>query len=154
MSFFIYDITFLVIFSVFLALFLIKRRKKLKREGILILYRTKVGIRIINYISKKHERFLHKFEYVLVFTGYALMIGMLYLLFQLVYIFLKSPEFIRAVKIPPIAPLIPYLPQIFKVDYLPAFYFTYWIIVLAVAAITHEFLHGIFAKARNIKSRR
>jgi len=151
MSFFIYDLIFLIIFSSFLVIFLYKRRKKLKREGILILYRTKIGIKAINFISKKYKRYLNSFEIVLLFTGYLLMAGMVYLLFQLIYIFVSRPGFIRDVKIPPIMPLVPYIPRIFKIDFLPPFYFTYWIIVLAIAAISHEFFHGIFAKARNVK---
>jgi len=151
MSFVLYDITFLIVFSVFLVIFLVLRRKKLQREGILILYRTQLGIKIINYISKKYKKFLHSFEYVLIFCGYLLMAGIVVLLIQVLYLFFKFPDLIRAIKIPPIAPLIPYLPQIFKADYLPMFYFTYWIIVLAIAAIFHEFCHGIFAKARGVK---
>ena len=78
------------------------------------------------------------------------MIGMLVLLFQLIYWFFR-PEFVQAVKIPPIMPLIPYFTSIFNVEWLPPFYFTYWIIALAVTAVSHEFFHGIFAKARDIK---
>lgn len=151
MSFVLYDITFLIIFGLFLTIFLIKRREKLKREGILILYRTRLGIKVINYISKKYKKFLNAFEYVLIFAGYFLMLGMLYLLFRVSYLLIKSPDLFKVIKIPPIAPLIPYLPQIFKVDYLHPFYFTYWIIVLAIAATTHEFLHGIFARARGVE---
>jgi len=117
----------------------------------LILYRTKLGIRIIDYLAKKHKKIIKSFEYVVIFVGYALMLGMLYLLFHLMYIFSRFPEFIRAVKIPPLMPLIPYIPRIFKIDFLPPFYFTYWIIVLAIAAISHEFCHGIFSKVNNVK---
>ncbi len=151
MSFYVYDISFLIIFGTFLAIFLIKRRKKLQREGILILYRTKLGIRIINYLSKKYRKVLKFLEPLIIFTGYALMLGMLLLLFQLVYIFIKFPAFIRTVRIPPLMPLIPYLPKIFNIDFLPPFFFTYWIIVLAIAAISHEFSHGIFARAKGVK---
>src|SRR3989344_3286698 len=55
------------------------------------------------------------------------------------------------IKVPPITPLIPYLPQAFKLDFLPPFYFIYWIVVLAVIAISHEFAHGIFMRRYNIK---
>lgn len=151
MSFYLYDIIFLIIFGVFLAIFLIKRRKKLQREGVLILYRTKLGIKVINYISKKYKKLLNSLGVIIIFSGYVLMVGMLYLLFNLLYIFLKFPEIIKAIKVPPLMPLIPYLPNIFKIDFLPPFFFTYWIIVLAIAAISHEFFHGIFAKAKNIE---
>jgi membrane-associated protease RseP (regulator of RpoE activity) len=39
----------------------------------------------------------------------------------------------------------------FKLDYLPPFYFTYWIITLAIISITHEFSHGIFMKRYGIR---
>ncbi len=68
---------------------------------------------------------------------------------DLIYLFF--PEIVRMVKIPPIMPLIPYLPQAFKLDFLPPFYFTYWIVILAIIAISHEFAHGIFAAYNKIK---
>jgi len=151
MSFVLYDLAFLFVFIILLALFLIPRRKKLKIEGVLILYRTKIGIRIIDYISKRYKKFLNNFEYVLIFIGYGLMLGMIYLLVQLFLLIARNPKIFELIKIPPIAPLIPYLPQIFNADYLPPFYFTYWIVVLGITAIFHEFMHGIFAKARGIK---
>jgi len=151
MGFFLYDLIFLIVFGGFLVVFLIKRRRKLQREGVLILYRTKLGIKIINYIANKYKRTLRAIEPVVIISGYGLMAAMLFLLFQLVYIFAKFPEFVRAVKIPPLLPLIPYIPKIFNLDFLPPFYFTYWIIVLAIAAISHEFAHGIFAKSKNIE---
>ena len=151
MGFFLYDLIFLIVFGGFLVFFLVKRKKKLQREGILILYRTKIGIKVIDYIAEKYKKLLGFLEGFVILSGYGLMIMMLFLLFQLVYIFAKFPEFVKAIKIPPLMPLIPYIPEIFKLDFLPPFYFTYWIIVLAIAAISHEFCHGIFAKVKGIK---
>jgi membrane-associated protease RseP (regulator of RpoE activity) len=48
-------------------------------------------------------------------------------------------------------PLVPYLPQAFKLNFLPPFYFTYWIIILAVVAIFHEFAHGILMRRYGVK---
>ena len=69
----------------------------------------------------------------------------------MLYLFIKIPDFAKIIKIPPIMPLIPYLPEIFKADYLPSFNFTTWIIVIAITAISHEFFHGIFFKKDKIK---
>lgn len=149
-SFFIYDMIFLVAFSLFVFIFLYKRRAKLQREGLLFLYRTQVGVKIINYIGKKYAGLLRFLEYLVIATGYILMIAMIYVLVNSVKIFL-NPLYVQAIRIPPLAPLIPYLPEIFKVSFLPPFYFTYWIIALAIVAISHEFSHGIFAKLHNIK---
>jgi len=76
---------------------------------------------------------------------------MLYLFGKLIYIYVAYPSVVRQIKIPPIMPLIPYLPQAFKLDFLPPFYFTYWILIIAVIAITHEFAHGIFMRRFGIK---
>ncbi len=151
MRFLFYDLTFLIIFSLFVVIFLYKKRKNLKREGLLYLYRTKVGIKLIDFIGKKYKKTLKVLSYFVILTGYTLMLSMLYLLGKLVYLFFKFPEIVKAIKVPPLMPLIPYLPSIFKIEFLPPFYFTYWIIAIAVIAVSHEFSHGIFARFNNIK---
>ncbi|MEK6890880.1 MAG: site-2 protease family protein [Nanoarchaeota archaeon] len=150
-NFYIYDITFLVLFTAFVIWFLYTRRRNLKREGPLYLYRTKFGIKAIDYIAKKYKKSLNVLQYVSIICGFILMIAIIALFFQITYIYVSSPEVVRSVKVPPVIPLIPYLPEIFKLDFLPPFYFTYWILILAVIAITHEFAHGIFAKFHNVK---
>ena len=146
MAFYIYDLTFLVLFSLGVGLFLWKRKKNLEREGIMYLYRTKLGIKFINYVGGKYKKTLSVFSFLAVITGYGLMILMVYFLYSLLKLYLFNPDIVRAIKIPPLMPLIPYLPSIFKVSFLPPFYFTYWIIAIAVIAIFHEFAHGIIAK--------
>ncbi len=150
MSFYIYDIGFLIIFSLFVGIFLYKKRHNLKREGIMYLYRTKVGIKFINYVGKKYKKTLAVLGFIAVIVGYLLMLSMIYFLYKLVYIYLFAPEVVRQIKIPPLIPLIPYLPEAFNISFLPPFYFTYWIISIAVIAIFHEFAHGIIAKRYNV----
>ncbi len=147
----IFDIGFLILFGLFLTIFLYSRRKKLKREGLLYLYRTKWGIKLINYVGEKYKRTLHVLSYISVGLGYILMAVMLYLLGKIVYLYIAFPQIVRTIKVPPIMPLIPYLPQMFKLDFLPPFYFTYWIIIIAIIAITHEFAHGIFSRYAGVK---
>ena len=151
MSFYIYDITFLVLFSLALVIFLYKRRSNLKREGIMYLYRTKVGINFINYVGEKYKKTLSVLGFIGVICGYFLMMAMIYFLYKLLYLYLFVPEIVRAIKIPPLMPLIPYLPEAFKIDFLPPFYFTYWIIAIAVIAVFHEFAHGIIARRYDVK---
>jgi len=150
-AFFVYDIIFLVLFTLCVVIFLYKRRKNLQKEGIMYLYRTQVGVKFINYVGKKYKKTLKVFSYLAVICGYFLMGLMMYLLWQLAYIYIKNPEIVRAIKIPPLIPLIPYLPSLFKIDFLPPFYFTYWIIAIAVIAVFHEFAHGIIAKYNNVR---
>lgn len=151
MGFLIYDLIFLAFFLIASSIFLYIRRRKLKREGLLYLYRTKWGIRLINYIGNKYKRTLKALSYVSVALGYLLMIGIFYLIYIIVKIYVFSPSIVRAIKVPPIMPLIPYLPQVFKLEFLPPFYFTYWIVIIAIIAITHEIAHGIFATHNKVK---
>ncbi|MBI5148876.1 site-2 protease family protein [Candidatus Pacearchaeota archaeon] len=135
-----------------MAIFLIKNKKNIKIESkIFVLYRTKIGLKLINFVGIKYTKLLNVLSYIVIGAGYILMIVSLYLFYQLLEMFIKMPELVKLTKIPPIMPLIPYLPQMFKVDFLPPFYFTYWIISIAIIAIVHEFAHGIFARKYNVQ---
>jgi membrane-associated protease RseP (regulator of RpoE activity) len=154
MSFIVFDIGLLICFAIFISIFLYIRRKNLKKEGLLLLYKTSWGIKLINCIGKKYQRTLKFLSYVAITLGYFLMAAMVYLLGKIAWIYIFNQDIVRAIKVPPIMPLIPYLPQVFKLDFLPPFYFTYWIVILAIIAITHEVAHGIFMRRYdiNIKS--
>ena len=147
----IYDLTLLVFFAIFIAIFLYVNKKNLKREGLLYLYKAEWGIKLIDKVGEKYQKTLRFLSYVSIGLGYFLMVTMIYLFGRIIYIYLTLPAVVRAVKVPPIIPLIPYLPQLFKLDFLPNFYFTYWIVILAIIAVTHEFAHGIFAAANKVK---
>lgn len=151
MSFVLYDIGFLILFTLLVVWFLYTRKHNLKRQGLMYLYRTRVGIQFIEKFSKRYQKILKPLQYFVVACGYALMIAMLWMIGRIVYLYTVSDTFIKITKIPPVLPLVPYLPSLFKVDFLPPFYFTYWIVIIAVVAIVHEFAHGIFARLNNIK---
>ena len=151
MNFMIYDIALLVIFVIFISIFLYRRKKNLKKEGLLLLYKTSWGIKLIDKIGTKFKKVLNFLSYVAIGLGYLLMGTMVYLFGKIVWIYAINPEIVRAIKIPPIMPLIPYLPQAFKLDFLPPFYFIYWILIIAIVAIVHEFAHGIFARNKEVR---
>lgn len=151
MNFVVVDIALLVLFVIFVSFFLYRNKKNLKRDGLLYLYRAKWGMNLIEKTGKKYQRTLKFLSYISVGVGYILMASMLYLFGKMIYLYIAFPSVVRAIKVPPITPLIPYLPQAFKLDFLPPFYFIYWIVILAVIAITHEFAHGIFMKRYGIK---
>ena len=151
MDFIVYDIILLVIFVVLTSLFLYRKRKNLKREGLLFLYKTKLGMKIIDKIGNKYKKTLNVLGYVSIVLGFLLMIAMLYFAGRIVWIYAFQSELVKAIKVPPVVPLIPYLPQLFKISFLPPFYFIYWIVILAVVAISHEFSHGIFAVNKKVK---
>lgn len=143
-----WDLLLMGLFLAFVVTFLIRRRRKIKRDGLLYLYHTKWGINWIDKVGTKYKKTLKVLSHFAVWLGYILMAGMVYLFGRIVYLYAFHGDALKSSMngLPPIAPLIPYLPQMFKLSFLPPFYFTYWIIALAIIAITHEFFHGIFAK--------
>ncbi|MFH1626590.1 MAG: site-2 protease family protein [bacterium] len=145
-----YDIIFLALFATLISIFLYINRKNLKKEGLLLLYRTKLGLKIIDYIGGKYQKTLKFLSYVTIGLGYLLLIGAIYLVGKIVWIYIAIPQIVTTLKVPPIMPLIPYIDKIAPGLGLPAFYFTYWIVILAIIAVTHEFAHGIFMKRYNI----
>jgi len=151
MELFIYDIFLLVLFAIFISIFLYRGKKNLKKERVFFLYKTKWGIKLIDYIGEKYKRALNLLSYVSIGSGYLLMIGILFMLFQTVYLYLTT-SISQVIRVPPIAPLIPYFPKIFGLQSLfPPFYFIYFIVAILIVATVHEFSHGIFARKSGIK---
>jgi len=117
----IIDLSLLVIFVIFISIFLFRKRKKVKKEGWLLLYKTTWGMKLIDKVGKKYKKTLSVLSYIVIGIGYILMGSMLYLFGKIIYIYIAYPSIVRAIKIPPITPLVPYLPQAFKLDFLPPF---------------------------------
>lgn len=152
MSFVVYDLAFMVLFTIAAVLFLYSHRRKLKRQGWMYLYHSTRGISFMKSFARKYEKILRPTQYVVVACGYILMISILWMMVSVAYRYLTVPQIVEVVKAPPIAPLIPYFPTLFGVDaFFPPLYFTYFIVALAVVAIVHEFSHGIFAKLNGIR---
>ncbi len=151
MGFFITDISLLIAFALFVAIFLSKNKKNLGKEGSMILYRTQWGVKFIDKIGNKYKKTLKTLSYFSIFVGGILMVSMIYLITRSVwnYITTSISEMINA---PPIMPLIPYFPQLFGLEsFFPPFYFTYFILAIVIVATVHEFAHGIFARRYGIK---
>ncbi len=150
-TFVIYDLIFMGLFALFITLFLLKNKKNLTRQGIMFLYKTKFGVIFIDRFAKKYEKILKPTRYLVLFSGYMLMIAMLWMIVRLTIVYLTTPiaSLIRA---PPIAPLIPYFPKVFGLEsFFPPLYFTYFILALAIVILSHEGAHGIFARLENFK---
>jgi membrane-associated protease RseP (regulator of RpoE activity) len=143
--FVIIDLIFLFCFVVFVVAFLYKNRKRIDREGILFLYRTKLGIRLIDKASK-HKRLLNVVGYFSLVFGYIFMALAIFLLILSLVQFVKT-----SINIPPVAPLVPYFPTLFNIPGLPPLYFTYWLIIILIIAVSHEFAHGILARKEGLR---
>ena len=152
MDFLIYDVLFLIVFAILVSIFLYTKKNNLQKEGFLLLYKASWGIKLIESFSKRYKKTLKFFSYISIAMGYLLMTIIIYLFGKIIWIYLFVPEVVKMVKIPPIMPLIPYLPRLFNLDaFLPPFYFIYWIIIIAIVAIPHEFAHGIYAAYNKVK---
>ncbi len=152
MSFAIYDITFMVLFTIFAIVFIYTRKHNLQKQGILYLYKTQLGIKFIDIIAKKYKKILRPLEYIVIICGYFLMLGALWLIITTVYIYLSSPFITKIVSAPPVFPIFPYFTEFFNLEsFFPPFYFTYFAVVLAIIAVSHEFAHGIFARLNKVK---
>lgn len=153
MGFMTYDLVLLAVFIVAVIIFLSTRKKGLERQGILYLYKTQFGVKFIDKFAKKFGGILRPLRYVVVASGYVLMIIVVWLIVKSVYIYLSSP-LARAMfgKSPPLVLVVPYFPKLFGLEsFFPPFYFTYFVIALAIVAVAHEFSHGIFARLHNFK---
>lgn len=151
MNFIVIDLTLLALFTISVSILLYKNKKNLGKEGSLVLYRTKWGVKLIDKIGKKYRRTLKFLSYVSIILGFILMILILILIFQSVYLYFTT-SIAKTIKAPPVMPLIPYFPQLFGLESLfPPFYFVYFILALIIVATSHEFSHGIFARRYGVK---
>lgn len=152
MSFVVLDLTLLVLFSLFVFIFIHQRRSKLHKEGWMYLYKTSFGLQFIDKFAKKYSSLLHPTQYLIIFSGLALMFSMIALLVKTLFIYLAQTDSSPLAKVPAIFPLIPYFPELFNLDSVfPPFYFTYFIIAIAIVAISHEAAHGIIARLNKIR---
>ena len=151
-SFWVYDVIFLVLFTLFAFLMLHRDRKNLKRQGWIFLYHTKVGIKLMDWASEKFNKILKPLSYLVIASGYILMGSILWLITKTVWMYVSSPIPKELKNLPPIAPLIPYFPKLFGLEsFFPPLYFTYFLVALAIVAVSHEFCHGLFARLWKIK---
>src|SRR3989344_5968090 len=146
-SFWVYDVIFLVLFTLFAFLMLHRDRKNLKRQGWIFLYHTKVGIKLMDWASEKFNKILKPLSYLVIASGYILMGSILWLITKTVWMYVSSPIPKELKNLPPIAPLIPYFPKLFGLEsFFPPLYFTSFLVALAIVAVSHEFSHGLFAR--------
>jgi membrane-associated protease RseP (regulator of RpoE activity) len=151
-EFWVYDVAFLILFVIGIFYFLRKHNKTLDKEGWMYMYRTKWGMNLINKIGTNYSGLLGKLRYLVVVVGYFLMAGIVWLFGMTVFEYIRNPAISEAIKAPPIAPLIPYFPKLFGMEsFFPNFYFTYFLVAIAIVAFVHEFSHGIFMKFSKVK---
>jgi membrane-associated protease RseP (regulator of RpoE activity) len=111
----------------------------------MLLYKTKVGIKFIKWLSKKLSPIMPTLAVLSIICGSFLLLSIIALLLFNLWVMLTFP-----IDVFPILPVLPYVPQALDVG-LPNFYFIHWILALLLVATTHEAGHGVFAAFYKIK---
>ncbi len=138
-----WDIIFALIFYGLILIYFFTHRKKFDVQGrIMVLYRTKLGIKLMDKISNKWPRFLKSLSSFGIFVGF---LGMLFIFFFLVYAAFNLVVNPKAE--PALAPVLPGI----AIPGAPPLSFWHWIIAIFFVAIIHEFSHGVVARLNGLK---
>lgn len=138
-----YDLAFAIVFYGLLILFFFKNRKDFEVQAkIMAIYRTQLGIKWMDKLSRVFPRILKFIGYISILFGFS---GMAFIFYWLVK---GTVKLILEPAAPPA--LAPVLPGI-RVPGLPTLSFWHWVIAIFLVAVVHEFSHGIFARLYNIK---
>ncbi len=136
-----------IVFLIFLTVFVYLKRKNLDTKQIIpyflyfSMYRTKLGIKLMDTLAKKFRKTTLYLGYLGVFIGFLGMIFISYSLLNNIYVLFTKPE-----AIPGVGLVLPVKAK--GIFYVPFFY---WIISIFVIAVVHEFAHGLIARAHNLK---
>src|SRR3989344_612477 len=136
-----------VIFVVLLSALLYAKRKNLETKQIMpyflyfSMYRTKLGLRLMDLWAKKYTKFVRFLGYLGILVGFLGMILISYSLVSNIYHLFTKPE-----AVPGVGLVLPFKAK--GVFFVPFFY---WIISIFVIAVVHEFMHGLIARANNLK---
>jgi len=137
------DIVLAIIFYLALLIFFFFQKDKFEvKSKILFIYKTKIGINLMDKIAKKFRFILKPLSYLSIFIGFAGMALILFILFKGTFelIFVPNSQ-------PALAPVLPGV----KVPGLPSLSFWHWIISIFIVALVHEFSHGVFARLFSLK---
>ncbi|MBL7147478.1 MAG: site-2 protease family protein [Nanoarchaeota archaeon] len=177
-----FDLILAVIFYLLILLFYLKNKKKFDVQGkIFLLYKTKLGLKLMDKIASKPSKNSKRFGLISLVLSVIILILfksvlIFILLFILAIILIKPLRLIgfmgiiigflgmffifyylihatyKLIFVPEAIPaLAPVLPGIEIIPGLPVLGFWHWIITILIVAAIHEFSHGIFARLYKIK---
>ncbi len=136
------DLILLIVFYLILySLFRIYRSKFEVQGKVFVLFKTKIGLNLMDKIANKLNRFLGVTAYVSIFLGFFGMI------ITLGFLTKGALSFLSIAPQPQIAPVLPGI----SISGLPKLSFWHWIIAILIAATVHEFMHGIYSRLNKIK---
>ncbi|MEK6852268.1 MAG: hypothetical protein AABX59_00155, partial [Nanoarchaeota archaeon] len=124
-----YDLVFMFVFIALLLVLYVRNRKNIQFQGLMALYRTKLGINFSKKAAGRFPRFFRYFGYLSIILGFVGMIIISYVLVTGGINLLTKPN-----AQPVVAPVLPFV----HIPGLPTLLFTYWIIGIFVVAVIHE----------------
>ena len=137
------DLIFALIFYGIIFLLFVKYRNKFEVQNkIFVLYKTKLGIKLMNKLSSKIPRILHYISYLSITIGFIGMIITFLFLIKGVWNMIFIPN-----AIPVLAPVLPGV----SIPGVPTLSFWHWIIAILITAVVHEFFHGVYASLAKVK---
>ena len=143
-----FDLILFILFLIALSVLLYIKRKDLVVQKILhpfiyiIMYRTKLGLGLMEKMASKYRGAVQLFGYVSVGVGFF---GMLYVSLGIFIFFIKL-IFQPTVDTNGVSLVLPFT-HIPGIGYLS---FTHWILAIFILAIVHEFSHGVVARSHHI----
>jgi Zn-dependent protease len=134
-------IGFLVVFC--LSILIFRKKFKFHKFGKIFyfgMYKTKVGLKLMDKWSSKYPRILTRLCYFAIVIGFIGMIVVVFDLARSLYQLLAGTSTLSVGLVLPI--------EAKGVFYVP---FLYWIIAIFVILVSHEFAHGLIARLHKIK---
>ncbi|MFA6461489.1 MAG: site-2 protease family protein [Candidatus Woesearchaeota archaeon] len=139
---FIFQYKWIILFYLALIVLLVIKRKSLTFQGkVIILYRTKFGLRWIEKFSKKFKEWIVLLGYIGIGTGFVGLLFISYIIIKNLYDLLFVPNTASGVSL--------VLPGI-NVPGMGILPFWHWLISIFIIALVHEFSHGIVARVHGI----
>src|SRR3989338_3722030 len=140
------DILAFIAFIAVVAILIYLDKKKIKREGVMIIRRTQKGKSFIDRTAKKYPRFWNAFFSVGVIISIPIMIILVVMLFGSAVDILKGSTQVGAGIVlpgPTSTPVV--LPGLFIIPW------WIWIICIVLLIISHEISFGISCRLHNVR---
>ncbi|MDO8556641.1 MAG: site-2 protease family protein [Nanoarchaeota archaeon] len=137
-----WDLLFALIFYGIIVIWFLRQRSRWEVQGKIIgIYRTKIGLKLMEIIAKKVPWLLRLCSGLSVVIGFLGMGAMFYYLLIGTYNLIAVPK-----SLPAVAPVLPGV----KIPGLPDLSFWHWIVSIFIVAAIHEFAHGVYARLYKI----
>ncbi len=132
-----------LLFYSFIFLIIYLNRKRLSQEGIAFLLRTKLGLKLMTSLGKKHRRAVRFFGYAAIVSAYIGFFAFLYLLYPMV-----RDTLLGVSDLPGAGPAVPGFEIAGTGIKIPLI--IGWLALLIIM-IVHEFAHGVVARSYDQK---